>query len=340
MPRIVVLDGHTLNPGDLAWEPLARLGELTVFERTPPELVLERALGAEILITNKTRLDAALFARLTELVGVGVLATGFDQVDAHAAREHGVVVCNVPAYSTASVAQHSLALLLELASHVGLHAAAVAAGEWSSSPDFSFWKQPIRELEGQTFGIVGLGAIGKRVATLASALGMHVIATPSRRLPSPAPGVTVRELGALLREADVVSLHCPLTDETRRLIRRERLLTMKSGALLINTARGAIVDVAALIAALRAGTIAGAGIDVLPVEPPRDDDAIAVAYRARHDPMFGDRLILTPHAAWSSPESVTDARRLAVETAMLYLREGKLRNLVNVPSSAGLRGVA
>src|SRR5690348_5334439 len=221
MARIVVLDGYTVSPGDLGWDPLAALRELTVFDRTPDELVAPRSRGAAILVTNKTLIDARALDALPDLRGIAVLATGVNVVDTRAARARGVPVSNVPAYSTASVAQHTIALLLELASHVGLHAAAVRAGEWSENVDFSFWKEPLRELDGQTFGVVGFGAIGQRVATLAQALGMHVLATPSRRLPAPPAGVRYAELDELFRASDVVSLHCPLTDATRRLVRRE-----------------------------------------------------------------------------------------------------------------------
>ena len=317
MPRIVVLDGHTVNPGDLAWDALSAQGELTVHERTPPELVVERALGARVLVTNKTALGAAVLAELPGLGGVGVLATGFDVVDARAARERGVVVCNVPAYSTASVAQHTFALLLELVSHVGLHAAAVRAGDWAKSVDFSFWRQPIRELDGQTLGIVGLGSIGRRVAVLGQGLGMRVLATPSRR-PDPPPGVTVLDVDTLFREADVVSLHCPLTESTRRLVRRERLVTMKKGALLVNTARGALIDEADLAWALETEVLAGAALDVLGVEPPPPD----------HPLLSAPRCIVTPHQAWTSRAARERLLSVTAENVRGILA-GRPQNVVN-----------
>jgi glycerate dehydrogenase len=303
MARIVVLDGHTVNPGDLGWEPLAALGEVAIHERTPPELVVERALGAEVLVTNKTRLGEETLAELPGLVGISVFATGFDVVDARAARARGVVVCNVPAYSTASVAQHTFALLLELASHVGMHAASVRAGEWTRSIDFSYWKAPIRELAGQTLGIVGFGTIGRQVAVLGQALGMRVVATPSRRPEPPPPGVVSLELDALFREADVVSLHCPLTESTRRLVRRERLVTMRKDALLVNTARGGLIDEPDLAWALATGVIAGAALDVLSVEPPP----------AEHPLLAAPNCIVTPHQAWTS--RAARGRLLAVTAA-------------------------
>lgn len=317
MSRIVVLDGHTVNPGDLGWESLAALGELVVFERTPPALVVERSHGASVLVTNKTVLGAEELGKLFGLRGISVLATGFNVVDVEAARQHGVVVCNVPAYSTASVAQHTCALLLELVSHVGLHAAAVRAGQWATSVDFSFWKQPIRELDGQTLGIVGLGAIGRRVALLGQALGMRVLATASRRA-DPPPGVAVADLDVLFREADVVSLHCPLTETTRRLVRRERLLTMKKHALLVNTARGALIDETDLAWALETGVIAGAALDVLGVEPPPAD----------HPLVASPRCIVTPHQAWTSRAARERLLAVTIENVRGILG-GRPQNVVN-----------
>jgi len=303
MPRIVVLDGHTLNPGDLSWEPLEKLGELAVYARTPDELVVERARGADVVVTNKTQLDAAFFEQTRGLRGVAVLATGYDMVDAAAARARNVPVSNVPAYSTASVAQHTLALLFELASHVGSHALAVRRGDWARSADFSFWYEPIIELEGLTFGIVGFGAIGRRVALLAVALGMRVLATPSRRLAEPPPGVEYRPLDTIFAESDVVSLHCPLTPETRALVGEARLATMRRSSFLLNTARGALIDEVALARALEQGVIAGAGLDVLTTEPPP----------AEHPLLSAPNCVITPHQAWTS--RAARERLLAVTAA-------------------------
>jgi len=318
MARIVVLDGYTVNPGDLGWQALAALGELVVHDRTPDELVVDRARGAAILVTNKTRIDARALEALPELRGISVLATGVDVVDTRAARARGVAVSNVPAYSTASVAQHTIALLLELASHVGLHAAAVRAGEWSQNPDFSFWKAPLRELDGQTFGIVGFGAIGQRVAKLALALGMQVLATPSRRLATPPAGVRYAELDELFGEADVLSLHCPLTDATRRLVRRERLLAMRPHALLLNTSRGALVDEKELATALVEGVIAGAALDALDVEPPPAD----------HPLLRAPRCIITPHHAWTTRAARERLLAVTVENVARLLA-GHPQNVVN-----------
>ena len=293
--RIVVLDGHTVNPGDNPWDPVARLGDLTVFDRTPPALVIERARHAEIVLTNKTRLDAAAFRSLPALRFVAVLATGFDVVDVAAARERAIAVSNVPEYGTDSVAQHTFALLLELCNRAALHASAVAAGEWSRSSDFSFWKAPIVELSGLTMGIVGSGRIGRRVADIARAFGMEVTAA-SARLAERA------KLVDLFTRADVVSLHCPLTAETAGLVDRALLRRMKRTAFLLNTARGGLVDEAALRAALEAGELAGAGFDVAsrePIEP--------------SNPLLGaPNLVLTPHLAWAS---LAARRRLMDTTA-------------------------
>jgi len=291
--RIVVLDGHTLNPGDNPWDPVARFGELTVFDRTPAARVVERARDAEVVLTNKTPLDARAIAELAQLRFIGVLATGYDVIDVAAARERGIVVSNVPEYGTESVAQHTFALLLELCNRVALHAAAVQAGEWGRSPDFSFWKAPLVELCGQTMGIVGLGRIGRRVADIAVAFGMRIITASTRG----------RDRGALVelfRNADVVSLHCPLTPDNKRVVDRDLLRTMKPSAYLLNTARGGLVDETALRAALEAGELAGAALDVVSSEP------IDAA-----NPLLGaPNLIITPHVAWAS----LAARRRLMET--------------------------
>ncbi len=304
MARIVVLDGYTLNPGDNPWSPLEALGELTVYDRSPEDLVVERAREADVVLTNKTELGRAVLERLPNLRGIGVLATGFNVVDVVAARERGIPVFNVPAYSTASAAQHTIALLLELSNAVGAHDRAVHQGEWVAAPDFTFWKQAAVELDGQVLGIVGYGAIGRRVAAIAASLGMVVVAAARAGAPatSDEDGVERRTLEQLFREADVVSLHCPLTPDTERLVRRERLATMKPSALLVNTARGGLVDESDLATALDSGTISGAALDVLSSEPPRADNPLL---RAKN-------CIITPHIAWTS---LAARRRLLEVTA-------------------------
>ncbi len=292
--RIVVLDGAALNPGDLSWEALASLGDLVVHPRSAPAQIVARARGARIVLTNKARLDRAAFAALPELEFVGVLATGTDIVDLAAAAEHGVVVSNVPEYSTPAVAQHVFGLLLEVVAACGTHDAAVRAGEWSRAVDWCFWRQPLVELEGRTLGIVGLGRIGRRVATIGAAFGMRVIAAER---PEPGSGragtpetIARLPLDDLFAEADVVSLHCPLTPATRQMVDARRLARMRPEAILINTARGALIDEAALAAALHAGRLGGAGLDVLALEPPPAD----------HPLLAAPRCVITPHLAWAT----------------------------------------
>ncbi|MCM2265628.1 MAG: D-2-hydroxyacid dehydrogenase [Desulfuromonadales bacterium] len=315
--KIVVLDGHAANPGDLDWAPLAALGDLTVHDRTPAALMLERAAGAQVVLTNKVLLGAAEMAALPELRYIGVLATGYNVVDVAAARERGVVVTNVPAYSTPSVAQHVFALLLELTRGVGRHADLVREGRWSASPDFAFWETPQVELAGLTLGIVGFGAIGQAVARVALAFGMRVLV--QTRTPDQAkwPDVSFVGLDELFTQADVVSLHCPLIEETRHLVNAARLATMKPTAYLINTGRGPLVDEAALAAALQSGQIAGAGLDVLAQEPPPVDNPLLTA----------PNCVITPHLAWATRA----ARQRLLDTATANVRafvEGKPQNRV------------
>jgi glycerate dehydrogenase len=315
--KIVVLDGYTVNPGDTPWDSLASLGELVVHERTPPRLFLERAAGADVLITNKTPIRREALSALGQLRGISILATGYDSVDVAYAKERGVWVSNVPAYSTASVAQHTIALLLELTQHVGLHSESARSGDWSRSPDFSYWKTPLIELHGLTLGIVGLGAIGHRVALIASALGMKIMATPSRRDAARPPYVTTEPLERVLATSDVLSLHCPLTPETARLVRRENLARMKPSALLLNTARGALVDESDLAWALAEGIIAGAALDVLAVEPPPPD----------HPLLSAPRCIVTPHQAWTTLAARQRLLAVTVENVRGFLT-GTPQNLV------------
>lgn len=320
--RIVVLDGFTVNPGDNPWDELAQLGELEVHDRSADDEVSERARGAPIVLTNKTQLGADVLARLPGLRFVSVLATGYNVVDVVAARELGVLVANVPEYGTDSVAQHAIALLLELCQRVGEHDAAVRAGEWERSPDFCFWHQPPIELARLTMGVVGFGRIGRRVAELAHAFGMRVIASHGGRGPAPRPAppwapFAWRSTREVFAEADAVSLHCPLGPDNERFVNAALLRVMKRTALLVNTARGALVDEAALAAALGAGEIAGAALDVVADEPMRGDN-----------PLLGTRnCILTPHMAWGS----LAARRRLVATTVENVRAflaGRPINLV------------
>jgi len=310
--NIVVLDGYTLHPGDLDWGGLRALGaSFAAYDRTPVEAILERARDAEIVLTNKTPLRAETLERLPKLKYIGVLATGYDCVDVRAAAARSVVVTNVPSYGTDSVAQFVIALVLELAHRVGLHSDSVHRGEWSACPDFSYWRTPLVELAGKTFGVVGLGRIGRRTAELAAAFGMRVKAYSPRASSASVAGTRIElcSLDELLRDADFVSLHCPLTDETRGLMNRERLALMKPTAYLVNTARGPLVVEKDLADALRAGRLAGAALDVLAKEPP---DASS--------PLIGlANCILTPHIAWASFEARSRLLAQAIENVRAFL---------------------
>lgn len=274
-PAIVVLDGHTLNPGDLSWKSLESLGRFTVHDRTPPGEVVSRADGAEIVLTNKTILDRAVLDSLPSLRYIGVMATGYNVVDLAAAAGRGIPVTNVPEYATNSVVQSVFALLLEMTQQVGHHAAAVRAGRWSESRDFCFWDMPLVELEGLTMGIVGYGRIGRKVAAVARAFGMNIVAYDVA--PPDEPDVMFVSVEDVFRMSDVVSLHCPLTAESQGIVNTRTLSLMKKTAYLINTGRGPLVEDQALADALNAGAIAGAGLDVLSVEPPPSGNPLLTA---------------------------------------------------------------
>ena len=317
MPRIVILDGYTLNPGDLDWAGLAALGDLVVYDRTAPDAVVERSRGAEIVLTNKTPLSGETLAQLPELRAIGVLATGYNVVDTGAARARGIPVMNVPGYGTAAVAQHVFALLLELTQRSGHHSAEVHDGAWSRHADWCFWNFPLVELSGLTMGIVGLGSIGRQAAAIARAFGMTTVAL-ARGERAAEDGVEFLERGEFLAKADVISLHCPLVPGNTGMVNAEWLRAMKPSAYLINTARGPLIDEAALAAALRAGEIAGAGLDVLSVEPPPGDH-----------PLLGvPNCVITPHLAWAARAS--RARLLAtVEENVRSFLAGQPRHVVN-----------
>lgn len=315
--KITVLDGTPLSVGDLSWRGLELLGEVTLFERTSPGEVAARVQSAEILLTNKVKLGREQLEMAPNLKYIGVLATGFDNIDAVAAREMGIDVCNVPSYSAHFTAQTTIALLLELCQHVGRHAESVRAGNWASSRDFSFWETPQRELAGQTLVIIGLGNIGSRVARIGESLGMRVVAAqlPGREGDSENPRLP---LEAALKIADVVSLHCPLQPETRGLVSADFLSRMKSSAFLLNTGRGALIDESALAQALQNGVIAGFAGDVLSSEPPAPDNPLLSA----------PNCLITPHLGWSSLESRRRCLSTAVGNVAAFLA-GEPRNLVN-----------
>ncbi len=315
--KIVVLDGHTLNPGDLSWESLEAIGDLTVHARTPPEQILERAADATIVLTNKVQLDRKTLERLSCLRCIGVLATGFNGIDIQAATECGIVVTNVPAYSTRSVAQSVLAHLLNLTLRTAEHAAAVRAGRWASAADWCFWDYPLQELDGMTMGIIGLGQIGQATAKLAEAFGMKVIAGPSHAHRD-VRGISRVGLETLFSESDVVSLHCPLTEATYQLVNRERLALMKPTAYLINTGRGPLLDEVAVAEALNTGRLAGAGLDVVSVEPPDCPN-----------PLFSAKnCFVTPHHAWATIAARRRLMATAADNIAAFLR-GEPQNVVH-----------
>lgn len=320
--KIVVLDGYTLNPGDLDWAPLEKLGELEVHDRTSAAQTVQRAQGAEFVLTNKVVLDREVIERLPQLRYIGVLATGYNVVDLAAARERGIAVTNVPAYSTASVAQHVFALLLELTQHVAHHAHLSRWGHWSECPDFSFWDRPLHELDGLTLGIVGFGAIGRRVARIGSAFGMKILvhtAHPEKYAAEAAQvGAQFAGLDELFRSGDVVTLHCPLTEETRGLVGESRLALMKPTAYLINTGRGPLVDEEALARALKEKRIAGAGLDVLSQEPPRGS----------HPLLTAPNCLVTPHIAWATRAARLRLLDTAAANVAAFLA-GRPQNVVN-----------
>jgi glycerate dehydrogenase len=264
--NIVVLDGYTLNPGDLSWDALRELGPCEIYDRSASDEIVPRSASAEIVLTNKVKLNQGYMSSVPALKYIGVTATGYNVVDVAAARERKVIVTNVTTYGTQSVAQMTFALLLELTQHVGHHAQTVREGRWTRSPDFCYWDYPLIELDGLTMGIIGFGRIGQTVGKLAEAFGMKVL-THSRRQPA-------KEMENLFGQSDVISLHCPLTPETKHLVNQERLAWMKPTAFLLNTSRGPLIDESALAKALNEARIAGAGLDVLAVEPPTADNPL------------------------------------------------------------------
>jgi glycerate dehydrogenase len=308
--RIVVLDGYCLNPGDLSWDALRRFGELEVFDRTRVDQVIERAAEAEAALLNKTQMPGYILQQLPALRYIGVLATGYNIVDTDAAKQRGMVVTNIPTYGTASVAQFVFALLLELCHNVRLHADAVRAGEWSHNPDWSFWKTPLMELAGKTMGIIGFGRIGRQTARIADAMGMRILANDTYRGEEPAyDAFRWGSAEEVLRESDVVSLHSPLFPETRGMINARTLALMKPHAFLINTSRGPLVVDQDLADALNRGALAGAGLDVLSVEPPAETNPLLSARNC----------LVTPHIAWATREARSRLMDAAVGNLEAFL---------------------
>jgi glycerate dehydrogenase len=317
--KIVVLDSHALNPGDLSWDTLRAIGELQVFDRTADNQIVERARDAEIVLTTRTPLPEQILRQLKQTRYIGVLFTGYDVVDTKAARDLKITVTNVPTYATASTAEFTFALLLELCHHIGLHAEATRAGEWSRSTDFTFRKTPLIELAGKTMGIIGLGRIGRRVAEIAMAFEMRVIAADQIRGAVPDwPNFRWHEVDELLTQADVVSLHCPLLPQTRGIINSKSLALMKPSAFLINASRGPLVVEQDVADALNNGRIAGAAVDVLSSEPSSPDNPLL---RAKN-------CIVTPHIAWATREARTRLLNTAIANVRAFL-EGHPVNVVD-----------
>jgi glycerate dehydrogenase len=310
--KLVVLDGYCLNPGDLSWDALRELTDIAVHDRTAAAEVVARVGDAELAMTNKTPLDAAALSALPNLRYIGVLATGYNIVDVAEAKQRGITVTNIPLYGTASVAQHAFALLLELCHHVGLHGEAVRAGEWTRSADWSFWNTPLIELAGKTMGVIGFGRIGRATARIANAMGMRVIASDTVTAnPPDYEGFRWMGVDDLLKEADVVSLHCPLTADNKGLVNAGRLRLMKPTAFLLNTSRGPLVVDQDLANALNDNVIAGAGLDVLSIEPP-----------VNGNPLFSaNNCIVTPHIAWATREARSRLMDVAVENVRAFLAE-------------------
>lgn len=310
--KIVILDGYTENPGDLSWEGLEKLGELTVYEHTQPQDILSRIADAEVVLTNKTLISAQTIDAKPNLKYIGLLATGFNVVDIDAAKRRGIVVANIPTYGTTAVAQYVFALLLEICHHVGHHNQAVQEGRWTACRDFCFWDYPLIELAGKTMGIIGYGRIGRATAQIARAFGMKVVAYDAF-----ATGEELVSLDELLSQSDVISLHCPLTRENTGLINRDTLAKMKDGAIIINTARGPLINEPDLREALLSGKVLGAALDVVAVEPIQSDNVL----------LGLDNCLITPHIAWAPKESRQRLMDVAVENVAAFLAGQPINNV-------------
>ena len=318
MKKLVVLDGYTLNPGDLTWDDLNELCDVTVYDRTPKEEIISRIGDAELVFTNKTPLTGETLDKLPTLKYIGVLATGYNVVDTQAAREKGVIVTNIPTYGTTAVAQFVFALLLEICHHVDEHGKAVKAGRWSASKDFCFWDFPLIELVGKTMGIVGLGRIGQATAKIAQAFGMKVLAFDEfKNLDLQSDTLHYVELDQLFIESDVISLHCPLFESTKGMINKENLAKMKDGVIIINTSRGPLIVEQDLLEALESGKVFGAAVDVVSKEPIEEDNVLLKAKNC----------IITPHIAWAPKEARQRLLKVAVDNVRAFLN-GKPQNMV------------
>lgn len=317
--KICILDGYSLNPGNLDWSPVERLGDVTLFDRTPADKIVERAADADIVLTNKVPFSADTLRQLPRLRFICVLATGYNIIDTEAAARQGVVVANIPSYSTMSVAQMAFAHILNITNHVASYAREVADGKWTNCPDFCFWDSALTELAGKTMGIVGLGNTGMATARIAVAMGMKVVALTSKSADTLPEGITPAPLDDVLASADVVSLHCPLTPSTRHLINAASIAKMKPSAILINTGRGPLVDEQAVADALNGGRLAAFGADVLSQEPPRGDNPLLSARNC----------FLTPHIAWATLEARTRLMSTATENVRQFIAGEPVANRVN-----------
>ena len=317
--KIVVVDGYTLNPGDISWGGMEDLGEVTVYDRTKPEDIIERIGDAEVVYTNKTPITKETLDACPSIKFIGVLATGYNVIDIAAAKEKGIPVSNIPTYGTAAVSQFAIALLLELCHHIGEHSDAVKAGEWSSNPDWCFWKHPLVELDGKTMGIIGFGRIGQDTGKIAQALGMKVLAYDAFKRPElESDTCHYTDLDTLLKESDVISLHCPLFPDTEGIINKDTIAKMKDGVMIINDSRGPLIVEQDLRDALDSGKVAGAALDVVSTEPIKMDN-----------PLLGAKnVILTPHIAWAPKESRQRLMDIAVANLKAYV-DGQPQNVVN-----------
>nr|WP_307323750.1 D-2-hydroxyacid dehydrogenase [Evansella vedderi] len=322
--KAVVLDGYTLNPGDLDWSPLKELVDVTVYDRTTYSLdevalVIERAKDVDIILTNKTPIPEEAINELPKLKYIGMLSTGFDVVDVKAAKEHNIVVTNIPSYGTDTVSQMAIALLLEICHHVGSHSEAVKRGDWTNNADWCFWNYPLIELSGKTMGIVGYGRIGQATGRIAQALGMKVLAFDHYKDEGlESESMKYADLDELYASSDVISLHCPLTEENRELINKESIKRMKDGVIILNNSRGPLINEVDLAEALNNGKVGGAGLDVVSTEPIKKNNPLLTAKNC----------IITPHISWATKEARLRLFNTAVENVKLFLEDNPT-NVVN-----------
>ncbi|MGH1648706.1 D-2-hydroxyacid dehydrogenase [Enterococcus gilvus] len=316
--KIVVLDGYTENPGDLSWEGLEQLGDLTVYDRSSQDQVVERIGNAEIVLVNKVQLTKEIMEHTTNLKYIGVLATGYNVVDVEAAKAKGITVTNIPTYGTDGVAQYAIALLLELCHRIGEHSTTVFAGDWTTNADWCYWNSPQMELAGKTIGIIGYGRIGQKVGAIAAALGMTVIANDRSHTEGIVAGAKMVDLDQLFSESDVISLHCPLFPETEGLINKETIAKMKDCVYIVNDSRGQLINEADLRDALNSGKVGGAAVDVVSTEPIKQDNPLLEA----------KNMIITPHMAWASREARARLMAIAVENVEKF-QAGTPVNVVN-----------